>query len=70
MTGARSARQGGGPCHPLWGLAVIMDKNQSLMEEDLSQFTGSDCLYKHSLVKRVRYTDGVKYVAERGGHIG
>ncbi len=67
MTGARSSINAGGLCHSLLDLAVIMDKKQSLTEQDLLQFTGSEFLFKHSLVKRVRYTDGVKFVAERGG---
>lgn len=67
MTEARSSIHDGGPCHPFWGLAVIMDNDHPLTEEELSQFTGSEFLYKHSLVKRVRYTDGVRFVAEHGG---
>jgi len=67
MTEARSSIHDGRPCHPLLELVVIMDEDHSLTEQDLSHFTGSECLYKHSLVKRVRYTDGVRFVAERGG---
>lgn len=44
-----------------------MTADHSLTEQELSQFTGSECLYKHPLVRRVRYTDGVRFVAERGG---
>ena len=44
-----------------------MTADHSLTEQDLSQFTGSECFYKHSLVKHIRYTDGVRFVAERGG---
>lgn len=44
-----------------------MAADHSLTELDLSQFTGSECLYRHSFAKRIRYTDGVKFVAGRGG---
>jgi hypothetical protein len=38
----------------------------TLRHEDLSQFTGSENWYQHSLLKSVFYTDGAKYVAQRG----
>jgi len=44
-----------------------MAEKNSLTEADLAQFTGSEQLYRHSLVKRFCYTDGVKYIAERAG---
>lgn len=34
---------------------------------DLSQFTGSHHLYRHALIRKVHYTDGVKYLAMEGG---
>lgn len=34
---------------------------------DLSQFTGSENWYRHSLNRNVLYTDGAQYVAEAGG---
>jgi hypothetical protein len=37
----------------------------SLTEDELSQFTGTSQYYQHSL--GVLYTDGVQYMAERGG---
>jgi hypothetical protein len=43
-----------------------MTAEHSLTEQDLSQFTASEWFYKHSLVKHIRYTDGVRFVAERG----
>ena len=38
---------------------------QTLSEADLAQFTGTSTYYQHSL--SVQYTDGVHYLAERGG---
>jgi len=38
---------------------------QPLTEADLAQFTGTSTYYQHSL--GVQYTDGVYYLAERGG---
>ena len=32
---------------------------------DLMQFTGTENWYQHGMVKKVRYTDGVKYLAEK-----
>ena len=34
---------------------------------DLRQFTGTEHWYRHPLMRRVLYTDGVKYLAEQGG---
>ncbi len=34
---------------------------------DLNQFTGTEHWYRHSLVRKVLYTDGVQYVAQHGG---
>jgi hypothetical protein len=34
---------------------------------NLMQFTGTEHWYRHSLVRHVLYTDGVKYVADAGG---
>ena len=33
----------------------------------LAQFTGTEHYYRHNLLRSIRYTDGVKYVAETGG---
>lgn len=38
-----------------------------LKKADLEQFTGTFHTYRHSLMRHVVYTDGVKYVAEAGG---
>ena len=38
---------------------------QTLTEADLVQFTGTSTYYQHSL--GVQYTDGVYFLAERGG---
>jgi hypothetical protein len=34
---------------------------------DLQQFTGSETLYRHPLVRRVSYTDGARYLAVHAG---
>jgi hypothetical protein len=39
----------------------------TLKEEDLEYFTGSETWYRHGLVRTIIYTDGAKYVAEAGG---
>lgn len=39
----------------------------TLREQDLRQFTGTECWYRHSLYTKFLYTDGVQYVAEQGG---
>jgi len=39
----------------------------TLTQTNLSQFTGSEQWYRHSLVRKVLYTDGAQYVAESGG---
>ncbi|AEG00396.1 DUF6876 family protein [Methylomonas methanica] len=36
----------------------------------LSQFTGTEHWYRHSLNKRMLYTDGVRYFAKNGGELG
>lgn len=33
----------------------------------LAQFTGTEKWYRHSLIRRVLFTDGVKYVADTAG---
>jgi hypothetical protein len=40
---------------------------KTLTDADLRKFTGSETWYRHSLVRKVLYTDGVQYVAEHGG---
>lgn len=39
---------------------------QTLTEADLRQFTGTENIYRHALVRHVRYTDGARHVAEAG----
>lgn len=39
---------------------------QKLTHDDLRQFTGDLTRYRHSLNRRIIYTPGVQYVAERG----
>ena len=34
---------------------------------DLNQFTGTEHIYRHPLVRSIVYTDGVKYIAENAG---
>lgn len=38
-----------------------------LSKSDLAHFTGSECWYRHAMVRKVLFTDGVKYVADNGG---
>jgi hypothetical protein len=40
--------------------------NKTLTADDLAQFTGTEDWHRHGLVRNVLYTDGVKFVAERG----
>lgn len=37
------------------------------LEYDLRQFTGTDQWYRHSLCRKILYTDGVKYLADVAG---
>ena len=39
----------------------------TLTTADLSQFTGSENWYRHSLNRDILYTEGAQYVAEAGG---
>lgn len=39
----------------------------TLTADDLRQFTGTEHWYRHPLMRRVLYTDGVKYLAEQAG---
>lgn len=38
-----------------------------LCSNDLLQFTGSEHLFRHALAKGIAYTDGARFVADRGG---
>lgn len=41
-------------------------ENKKLEQQDLDQFTGTERYYLH-WAKKVKFTDGVKYLAEKGG---
>lgn len=43
------------------------DRAAKLSDSALSQFTGSECWYRHGLVRQILFTDGAKYVADEGG---
>jgi hypothetical protein len=38
-----------------------------LTQNDLLQFTGSECLYRHPIARHMSYTQGARHLAERGG---
>lgn len=40
---------------------------EQFTKADLRQFTGSEHWYRHGLVRSVLFTDGAKYVADKGG---
>lgn len=44
-----------------------MDKEKGLTASELAQFTGTENWYRHTLARKVHYTDGVLFVAERAG---
>lgn len=44
-----------------------MTTENSFTAAELAQFTSTANWYRHSLVKTVLYTDGVKFIAERAG---
>ena len=44
-----------------------MSKTIKLSEADLRQFTGTENWYRHGINRNVVFTDGAKYVADRGG---
>jgi len=46
--------------------AIIMT-NKTLCAADLMQFIGSEQWYRHGLVRKVLFTEGVKYVADTAG---
>ena len=39
---------------------------KTLNRSDLTQFTGTEQIYRHGLVRHIVYTDGVQHVAEAG----
>ena len=40
---------------------------KSLTSDDLRQFTGTETWHRHAFMRKVLYSDGAKYVAEKGG---
>ena len=44
-----------------------MSNTKTLTEADLRQFTGTETWFRHSLNRKVLYTEGVQFVAENGG---
>ena len=44
-----------------------MRNTETLTQSDLNRFTGSEHWYRHSLNRKVLFTDGAKYVADQGG---
>ncbi|MEY2853177.1 MAG: hypothetical protein RL030_309 [Pseudomonadota bacterium] len=44
-----------------------MTEAKILSRADLYQFTGTEQWYRHALVRKVLFTDGVKYVSDKGG---
>ncbi len=40
---------------------------KTLTKADLQNFTGSACVYRHPLARKIVYTEGAQYVAEHGG---
>lgn len=38
-----------------------------ITEDDLKHFTGSETFYRHSLNRKILYTEGVQYLAEQAG---
>jgi hypothetical protein len=41
--------------------------SNTLTQAELAQFTGTDHWYRHAINRRVLFTDGAKYMAERAG---
>jgi hypothetical protein len=44
-----------------------MNDISKLTKADLKQFTGTEYYYRHSINRRVLFTDGVKYLADKAG---
>lgn len=44
----------------------MKEEKRPLNQADLYQFTGTTCWYRHPLMRKVLYTEGVQYVAEHG----
>ena len=41
--------------------------SDKLTQTDLNQFTGSETWYRHGINRTVSYTDGAKFLADKGG---
>ena len=41
--------------------------DDKLTRAELAQFTGSEHWYRHGLVRSIVFTDGAKYLADKGG---
>ncbi|WP_412476619.1 DUF6876 family protein [Flavobacterium sp. TBRC 19031] len=44
-----------------------MKDTKQFTKTDLTQFTGTENWYRHSIVRTVLYTDGIKFLAEQSG---
>jgi hypothetical protein len=44
-----------------------MNTQAKLTEAELNQFTGSENWYRHPINRKLLFTDGAKYLAERAG---
>ncbi len=44
-----------------------MSELKTINPADLRQFTGSEQWYRHGINRKVLFTDGAKYIADRGG---
>ena len=44
-----------------------MGKEKGFTASELAQFTGTENWYRHTLVRKVHYTDGMLFEAERAG---
>jgi hypothetical protein len=44
-----------------------MTNTPKLTADDLDQFTGSETWYHHAINRKILYTEGAQFVAERGG---
>jgi hypothetical protein len=47
-----------------------MNDRSPLTLADLEAFTGTEQYYRHSINRKVLYTDGVRYLADKAGPIG
>src|ERR1017187_3158000 len=54
---------------PSWGSLKGKRPNmtKTLSKTDLAQFTGSEQWYRHGINRKVLFTDGAKFVADRAG---